>query len=221
MPHDERPWVDKLTLSKVLTATRRALTLSTRLVFPLCGLRMSYASWRRSRSGRAWTVGLGNRAGEHVAVWATNVPQWVILQFATARIGAVLVTINPAYRPYRTGIRAGQCDAVALFLVDRFKSSDYFAMLAEVCPELAHGQPGRLHVPTRFRSCAGSSAGGDRPGRRHHLADVLIERGRRVPPSRLDDHRPHARRRTSRSTSNTLPARPAFPRPPRSAIATC
>ena len=79
-------------------------------------------------------VSLGICTGEHVAVWATNVPEWVLLQFATARIGAVLVNINPAYRPFELQYVLRQSDAVASFLVDQFKSSDYFAMLAEVCP---------------------------------------------------------------------------------------
>ena len=97
----------------------------------------------------------GSKA-EHVAIWATNVPQWVILQFATARIGAVLVTINPAYRPFELEYVLRQSDAVALFLVDRFKSSDYFAMLAEVCPELAAGEPGHVATWRRFRRFEGS-----------------------------------------------------------------
>ena len=79
-----------------------------------------------------------------MAVWATNVPGWVILQFATARVGAVLVTINPAYRPFELSYVLKQSDAVALFLVSQFKSSDYFAMLAEVCPGLAQAEPGQL-----------------------------------------------------------------------------
>ena len=58
-----------------------------------------------------------------------------MLQFATARIGAVLVTINPAYRAHELKYVLKQSDAVALVLTDRFKSSNYLAMLAEVCPE--------------------------------------------------------------------------------------
>ena len=51
-----------------------------------------------------------------MAVWATNVPEWVLLQLAVARVGAVLVTINPAYRPYELAYVLEQCDAKALFL---------------------------------------------------------------------------------------------------------
>jgi fatty-acyl-CoA synthase len=70
-----------------------------------------------------------------------------VLQFATARIGAVLVTINPAYRPFELKYVLRQSDSVALFLVDQFKTSDYHAMLNEVCPQLKDGVPGSLNSP--------------------------------------------------------------------------
>src|SRR5207302_5325408 len=89
-------------------------------------------------------TGAGIRKGEHVAVWATNWPQWVLLQFATARIGAVLVTVNPAYRSHELAYVIKQSDAAALFLIDKFRSSDYFVMLHEAIPELAGAPPGKL-----------------------------------------------------------------------------
>ena len=134
------PWVEGLTIGQVLVRTARAFPDRDALVFPALGVRWSFAELMAEvdRAARG-LLALGVRRGEHVAIWATNVPQWVILQFATARIGAVLVTINPAYRPFELEYVLRQSDAVALFLVDRFKSSDYFAMLAEVCPEMADG----------------------------------------------------------------------------------
>ncbi|MCE9555792.1 MAG: AMP-binding protein, partial [Planctomycetes bacterium] len=111
---------------------------------------------RLSRISRAWLPGQLSRIrgrsgpgspGEHVAIWATNVPQWVIMQMAAARIGVVLVTINPAYRPFELKYVLKQCDAVALLLVRRFKSSDYFQMLDEVCPQLRRCRPGQLAAP--------------------------------------------------------------------------
>lgn len=134
------PWVEGLTIGQVLVRTARAYPDRDALVFPALGVRLSFADLLAEvdRAARG-LLALGVRRGEHVAIWATNVPQWVILQFATARIGAVLVTINPAYRPFELEYVLRQSDAVALFLVDRFKTSDYFAMLAEVCPELADG----------------------------------------------------------------------------------
>jgi fatty-acyl-CoA synthase len=139
------PWVAGLTIPQVLAETARLHDAHDALVFPQLGLRMSYREFAAEVDGVArGLLALGIRPHQHVAVWATNVPEWVVLQFATARIGAVLVTINPAYRPFELKYVLAQSDAVALVLVERFKNSDYFAMLAEVCPELAAAPPGEL-----------------------------------------------------------------------------
>ena len=81
-------------------------------------------------------LGLGIEKGEHVAVWSTNWPRWVLLQFATARIGAVMVTVNPAYRASELAYVIEQSDAVALFLTHTFRKSDYFQLAQEAIPEL-------------------------------------------------------------------------------------
>ena len=90
-------------------------------------------------------MALGINKGDHVAIWSTNYPEWVVAQFATAKIGAVLVTVNPAYRTHELEFLLNQSDAVALMLIGNFRTSDYAAMLAEVAPELANSVPGRLH----------------------------------------------------------------------------
>jgi fatty-acyl-CoA synthase len=145
------PWIEGLTIPQVLLRTAERHGERDAIVFPSLNVRQTYEEFAAEVDRVALALlGLGIKKGEHVAVWATNVPQWVLLQFATARIGAVLVTINPAYRPFELKYVLRQSDAVALFLVERFKSSDYFAMLAEACPELVQGAPGTLaceHYP--------------------------------------------------------------------------
>ncbi|HEY2895221.1 MAG TPA: AMP-binding protein [Pirellulales bacterium] len=139
------PWVDGLTMSEVLEQTAQRFADHDALVFPHLDYRASYGQFAADVELAArGLVALGIKPGEHVAIWATNVPEWVVLQFAAARAGAVLVNINPAYRPFELKYVLNQSDSVALFLVAQFKSSDYFAMLAEVCPELATCQPGQL-----------------------------------------------------------------------------
>ncbi len=139
------PWVEGLTIGQVLQETAARHADRDALVFPQLGVRLSWREFLQAVDDAArGLLALDIRPGDHVAIWATNVPEWVILQFATARIGAVLVTINPAYRPFELQYVLRQSDAVALFLVDQFKSSDYFAMLDEVCPELASCVPGKL-----------------------------------------------------------------------------
>jgi fatty-acyl-CoA synthase len=91
-------------------------------------------------------MGIGIKKGDHVACWATNWPRWVLLQYATARIGAVMVMINPAYRTSELAYVLKQSDSVTLFLVDVFRTSDYFAMLGEAVPELASSEPGKINA---------------------------------------------------------------------------
>src|SRR4051812_3378600 len=130
------PWVEGLTIPLALDRTVERYGDRDALVFPKLGLRWSYREFaNRVDQVARGLLGLGIKTGEHVAIWATNVPEWVLMQFATARIGAVLVTINPAYRAHELKYVLKQSDSVALVLTDRFKTSDYFAMLAEVCPE--------------------------------------------------------------------------------------
>lgn len=141
-----KPWVDGLTIPQVLARTVSKHGSRDALVFPQIDLRWSYREFsERVDLAARGLLAIGIQRGEHVAIWATNVPEWVVLQFATARIGAVLVTINPAYRPFELKYVLEQSDAVALVLVPRFKTSDYYAMLNEVCPELAGSIPGQIH----------------------------------------------------------------------------
>src|SRR3954451_14296382 len=156
--HVNTPWVDGLTMGQVLETTARRYADREALVFPQLGRRWTWRQVAADVDAAArGLLALGITTGEHVALWATNVPEWVLLQFATARIGAVLVNINPAYRPYELQYVLKQSDAVALFQVDRFKTSNYFAMLAEVCPEITGASTGRAssgHYPRLRRVVA-------------------------------------------------------------------
>src|SRR5204862_1187838 len=74
--------------------------------------------------------------GEHVAVWAPNIPEWVILELGAALAGVVLVTVNPAYRPAELAYVLRQSRAAGLFLVPEFRGNPMAASLASVRPEL-------------------------------------------------------------------------------------
>ena len=139
------PWVEGLTIDQTLRRTAVRCPDQDALVFPALGLRRTWPQLEREVEKVARGLRrLGLRRGDHVAIWAGNHPEWFVLQLATARIGSVLVTINPSYRVRELRYVLRQSDAKAIFLSDRFKSSDYAAMLSEACPELAHCQPGHL-----------------------------------------------------------------------------
>ncbi len=81
-------------------------------------------------------MGLGFGKGDRIGVWATNNIEWLLLQLATARIGAILVNINPAYRRQELAYALQRSEVQGLFAIPAFRSSDYVAMLIELLPEL-------------------------------------------------------------------------------------
>ncbi len=141
----DRPWVDGLTIGQVLRETAKKFPLQDAVVFCDHGTRWSWAAFDAEvdRVARS-LLALGLRRGDHFGVWSTNVPEWVTLQFATARIGAVLVTINPSYRTSELAHAVRQSDLWGLALIDKFKTSDYFASLHQAIPELASHAIGAL-----------------------------------------------------------------------------
>jgi fatty-acyl-CoA synthase len=93
-------------------------------------------------------LGLGLRPGERVGIWSHNNAEWVLLQLATAKVGLILVNINPAYRTAEVEYALNKVNCKALVTMARFKTSDYLGMLRELAPEWAHGQPGQLESVT-------------------------------------------------------------------------
>ncbi|MBO5927341.1 MAG: AMP-binding protein, partial [Clostridia bacterium] len=81
-------------------------------------------------------ISLGVKAGHHVAVWATNIPQWFITFWATVKIGAVLVTVNTAYKIHEAEYLLRQSDTHTLVMIDSCKDSNYKEIIEELCPEL-------------------------------------------------------------------------------------
>src|SRR4051812_18686394 len=107
----ETPVVDGLTFAEILARTARSFPDHDALVFPWLNHRRSYRDFHADvrRLARA-LMALGVARGEHVGIWATNWPQWVVTQFAAASVGAVLVNVNPAYRAHELAYVLAQAD---------------------------------------------------------------------------------------------------------------
>ncbi|MEM4657640.1 MAG: AMP-binding protein [Candidatus Methanosuratincola sp.] len=88
-------------------------------------------------------VGQGFGKGSRIGIWSTNNLEWLLLQMATARIGAILVNINPANRIRELSHALCTSEVEGLFVIPRFRTSDYVGMLAEMIPELKKMPPGR------------------------------------------------------------------------------
>ena len=89
-------------------------------------------------------MGLGVEKGDRVGIWAMNHAEWVVVQFATSKIGAIMVNINPAYRTYELEYVLKQAEISTLIVQGRFKTSDYVGMFYEACPEAYECKPGRI-----------------------------------------------------------------------------
>ncbi|MEG1911620.1 MAG: AMP-binding protein [Cloacibacillus sp.] len=88
-------------------------------------------------------VSLGVRAGSHVAIWATNLPQWYVTFWAATKIGAVLVTVNTAYKIHEAEYLLRQSDTHTLVMIKGYRDSHYDEIMRELCPELAEAAPGK------------------------------------------------------------------------------
>lgn len=88
---------------------------------------------------------MGIKKGDHIAIWATNVPEWLVTLFASAKIGAVLVTVNTNYKVFELEYLLKQSDTNTLVLIDGFKDSNYIQIINELCPELKNSEPGNFH----------------------------------------------------------------------------
>ena len=116
------------------------------VVYPHYDLRYTYAQFRDvcNRAAKGM-LAIGIQKGDHVAIWATNYPQWLIAMFAAAKIGAVLVTVNTNYKAFELEYLMRQSDSMTLLMSDGFKDSHYIDHINAVCPELANSEPGALN----------------------------------------------------------------------------
>lgn len=92
-------------------------------------------------------LAMGIGKGDHVAIWATNVPEWLLTLFATAKIGAVLVTVNTNYKVFELEYLLRQSDSKALVMINGFKDANYVNIVNELCPKLKDSTPGQYDDP--------------------------------------------------------------------------
>ncbi|MEL6680085.1 MAG: AMP-binding protein [Pseudomonadota bacterium] len=140
------PLLEK-TIPQVLAETVAAYPDHEAGVFAEQGIRWTYADFARDVDRLAGgLLRLGLRKGDRVGVWSPNRAEWFLAQFATARVGIILVCINPAYRVGELEYALNKVGCKGLITAQRFKTSDYVGMLTELAPELATAEPGALHA---------------------------------------------------------------------------
>ncbi len=149
------------TVWQVLKDTEARCGSRNAVVFCQSGIRWSWSEFlRKVDEFAAGLLAIGLKPGDRLAIWSPNSPQWLITQFATARIGVILVTINPAYKSSELEYALNKSGAIALVLSPDFKKLNYLSILRDLAPELANSEPGKLQSPVL-----------------NHLKTVIVTRG--------------------------------------------
>lgn len=134
-----------ITIGQLVDLMAQENTEVEALVYPELGLRYTYEDFRQVCNQAAkGLMKLGIQQGENIAIWANNVPQWVITQFGSAKMGAVLVTVNTSYKIFELEYLLKQSDSTTLLLIKGTNNSDYISTIYELCPELYNCKPGEL-----------------------------------------------------------------------------
>ncbi|QFT89166.1 Long-chain-fatty-acid--CoA ligase [Bacillus sp. THAF10] len=134
------------TIGQLLDETTDRYPDKDAVVYVENNLRYSYRAFQEICNQVAkGLMSLGIKKGDHIAVWAANKPEWVITQFASAKIGAVLVTVNTSYQTKELEYLLRQSDSTTLLLMDEFKGVSYLDMIYSLCPELKEMAQGQMH----------------------------------------------------------------------------
>ncbi|MEM7211158.1 MAG: AMP-binding protein, partial [Pseudomonadota bacterium] len=176
----------ELTIPALLKQSAAAHPDALAAVFCDQGVRWTYREFDAAVDTLAQgLLGLGFAKGDRLGVWSPNRYEWLLAQFATARLGVILVNINPAYRPFELEYALNKVACKGLITARAFKSSDYTGMLAELAPELATSAPGELtarrlpHLKTVI--CMGAETPAGMLG-----FDAVMEAGKAVDTATLD-----------------------------------
>ncbi|MEH6947882.1 AMP-binding protein [Bacillus sp. JJ634] len=134
-----------VTIGQLLEQTARVSGDKEAVVYYDLGLRYTYREFEKlCREVARGFMSLGIEQGDHMAIWATNKPEWLISQFSTAKMGGVLVTVNTNYRRSELEYLLQQSDATTIILMEEYRGHSFIETLYEVVPELRESKPGQL-----------------------------------------------------------------------------
>lgn len=175
-----------VTVSALLAETVRRCPDDEAVVFREQNVRWTWRTFAEQVDALAAGLhALGFERGDRIGIWSPNRVEWVLTQFATARLGLILVNINPAYRLSELEYALNKVGCKAIVAAEAFKTSRYLEMLQTLAPELATAQPGALNaakLPALRWVIRMGEAG--TPGMLN-FADV-VARGKSVPVDALD-----------------------------------
>src|SRR5215211_4877301 len=170
-----------VSVGRLLTLLADALPGREALVYSHAGERWTFRALDdEARLIARGLIANGVVPGDRVAVWATSVPEWIVLQFALAKIGAILVTVNTALRAHEVDYLLRQCEAGTLFTIQGFRDVNYVDVLREIgavgqarrLP--AVGQAASLPSPAQQHAAATNTPGNRQAASLPHLGRVFF-----------------------------------------------
>ncbi|KVQ55373.1 AMP-binding protein [Burkholderia territorii] len=179
--------LSEATISRFLLDTAARFPERPAVVFREQGIRWDWRTFAHEIDVlAAGLAALGIVKGDCVGIWSPNRSEWLLTQFATARIGAILVNINPAYRLAELEYALNKVGCKAVIAAERFKTSAYVEMLQTIAPELANATPGDLHAARVPSLRTVVSMGDVAPAGMFRFADVMARGRDTLDVARLD-----------------------------------
>ncbi|WHX27274.1 AMP-binding protein [Virgibacillus halodenitrificans] len=136
----------KITVGELLEEQVNLYPDQEAVIYPELNMRKTYSEFNEMVDKAAkGLMALGIKKDEHVAIWSDNKPEWLTSQFATGKMGAVLVTVNTNYQAKELEYLLKQSDATTLIMAESYKGTSYIDILKKVCPEFSTAEKGNLH----------------------------------------------------------------------------
>ena len=137
--------LNEKTVGEIVKEAARKFPDTEAYVYPEHGIRKTYKEFDKETDELAKAfIGMGIQKGEHVAIWSDNKREWLLSQFATGKMGAVLVTVNTNYQEKELEYLLQQSDATTLILCESFKGTSYLDIVRAICPEIIHSEKGNI-----------------------------------------------------------------------------
>jgi fatty-acyl-CoA synthase len=137
--------LNEKTVGEIVKEAARKFPDTEAYVYPELGIRKTYKEFDEETDELAKAfIGMGIQKGEHVAIWSDNKREWLLSQFATGKMGAVLVTVNTNYQEKELEYLLQQSDATTLILCESFKGTSYLDIVRAVCPEITTAEKGNI-----------------------------------------------------------------------------
>ena len=137
--------LNEKTVGEIVKEAARKFPDIEAYVYPEHGIRKTYKEFDEETDELAKAfIGMGIQKGEHVAIWSDNKREWLLSQFATGKMGAVLVTVNTNYQEKELEYLLQQSDATTLILCESFKGTSYLDIVRAVCPEIIQSEKGNI-----------------------------------------------------------------------------